>query len=278
MKVIKFSLIFAFIISCNASAKAIPQRVVSVGGAITEIIYALDQGEKIVGSDTTSYYPDAATKTKKVGYHRSLSAEGILSLKPNLIICDEESGPPEVLQQIKNSGVEILTLKSDHTISGLINKIRKIGEILNAKTQGEAVIADIRLDIDRLQEIQKSVKNPKKVIFLLQHSGAPMVAGIGTAADGIIKLSGAINAAKDFSGYKILSSEALISLNPDVILTSNQDGIDNGISEKIMQNPAFVTSNAVKNNRIIVMDSLFLLGFGPRTAEAALELAEKINE
>ena len=99
----KILMYFGLILFSLSSYAEIPKRVITIGGSLTEIVYALDSQALLVGSDTTSYYPEAAEELPKVGYQRTLSAEGILSLDPDLVIVTEEAGPPAVLKQLQST-------------------------------------------------------------------------------------------------------------------------------------------------------------------------------
>lgn len=271
----KFLLIVFFcLISFNALAKENP-KIITIGGALTEIVYALDAGDLLVGSDTSSYYPEQANDLEKVGYQRTLSAEGILSLHPDFIILTEEAGPEAVLKQIKSANVEIVKLKSAKSISDVKYNIKKIAQLLNRQKEVKKLIAKIESDEKKLAKQLLKTKG-QKVLFILNHDGKNMLAsGSKTAADAMIKLSGGSNAIAEYQGYKQLNSESILEINPQIILTTTLDK-DTHTDEEILRNlPSLKMSDAVKNNRIIVMDSLYLLGFGPRVVEAALDLNSK---
>lgn len=274
---IRILLVLCVFISAAAHAEA-PKRIVSVGGAITETIYALDAGGLVVGSDTTSYYPPAAASAPKVGYMRELSAEGVLSLNPDLVILSEESGPPTVLEQLKSAGVSLLVLKADRSIGDVKENIEILAETLDKREKGAELMAGINKAEVELKEANAAGQESKSVIFILQHSGgAPMVAGSRTAADSIIKLAGATNAVTGYEGYKPLSPEAATSLAPDVLLVTTQGLEQSGGKASLLAAPGVSLTPAAKNGRIVAMDALLLLGFGPRTAEAALELNRQLN-
>ena len=97
-------------------------RIVSLGGAVTEIVFALGYGQKVVGVDASSSYPEAVSDIAKVSYHRRLSAEGIISLAPTLVIATTEAGPPEVIQQLRSAGITILILPHEPTVECTIEK------------------------------------------------------------------------------------------------------------------------------------------------------------
>ena len=190
-----------------------PKRLVAVGGAVTEIVYALGAENLIAGSDTTSYFPPAAEKLPKVGYMRSLSAEGILSLRPDLLIVTDDAGPPAVLKQVESVGTKILRLKSGRSIADVEDSIRKLAKVLDREAQGKALLAKMDRDAATLAGEVSELKTPPRVMFILQHGGgAPMVAGGGTAADSIIRLSGGANVVTAYDGYKPLTPEAAVAM------------------------------------------------------------------
>ena len=274
---IRILAILSLFISAVAHAEA-PKRIVSIGGALTETIYALDAGDLVVGSDTTSHYPPAAASAPKVGYMRALSAEGILSLSPDLVILSEEAGPPTVLEQLKSAGVSMLQLEAGRTIEDVKENIKILAETLEKQREGENLISGINGAVTKLQEAIAAQGTSKSVMFILQHSGgAPMVAGSKTAADSIIKLAGAENAVTGYDGYKPLSPEAATSLAPDILLVTTQGLEQSGGEASLLAAPGVSLTPAAKNGHVVAMDALLLLGFGPRTAEAALELNGRLN-
>ncbi len=269
---IRFLAALVVLVSLPAFAET-PQRVVTVGGALTEIVYALDAGELLVGSDTTSYYPEAAATLPKVGYQRTLSAEGVLSLGPDLVIHSEEAGPPKVLKQLKAAGVDLLPLSAGRSIDDIKANIRAIGAALNRDASARRVVADLEASAAKLKQATATRNGRKRIMFILQHTGgAPMVAGRDTAADSVIALSGAENAVTGYEGYKPLSPEAAVAIAPDIILVTTQGLQQSGGANGVLDMPGVSLTPAAKNRRIISMDALYLLGFGPRTADAALEL------
>lgn len=261
-----------FLMVLSLSANAAQKKVVAIGGGITEIIYAIGAQDSLVGNDTTSYYPAEATKLPKVGYKRALSAEGILSLKPDLIILSDEAGPPVVLKQIKSAGVKVLKLNSARSFIDTKNDIIAVGKALEKENEARKLVKSLNEKQSELNKKLAKQQTSKRVIFILQHGGGtPMIAGKSTAADSIIKLSGAQNVAS-FDGYKSLTPEAMVSLNPDYILITSQGLKQVGGKDALLKTPGLELTNAAKNNKIIAMDSLLLLGFGPRAIDAAIEL------
>ena len=273
------SLSIIFLLFSTAAFADTPKRVVSVGGALTETVYALGAGELLVGSDTTSYYPEAAANSPKVGYQRALSAEGILSLSPDLVIMTDEAGPPPVLAQLNSAGVNMLTLNAGRSLEDVKQNIDVIAKALDQEEEGTELIASLSATEAKLKDAVAGQGEPKKIMFILQHTGgAPMVAGVNTAADSIIRLAGAENVVTGYEGYKPLSPESATSLAPEILLVTSQGVEQAGGVDSIFAVPGLSLTPAAKEKKVVVMDSLLLLGFGPRTADAALELNRKSND
>ncbi len=250
-----------------------PERIVTIGGAVTEIVYALGAGNKVVGNDTTSYFPKAAEQKPKVGYQRMLSAEGVLSLNPDLVILTDEAGPPAVIAQIKSTGVKVLTLKAGRSVGDIKESIDAVARALAREDKAAQMIASMEQQQKQLQSIVQKQTAAKKVMFVLQHGGgSPMVAGKQTAADSVIQLSGANNVVDAYPGYKPLTPEAAVTLAPDVILITTMGLEQVGGKEALLSSPGISLTPAAKQGNLIAMDPLMLIGFGPRTVEAAIQL------
>lgn len=255
-----------------------PPRIVSVGSSITEIIYALGAEKLLVGVDTTSLYPEAARKLPQVGYMRALSAEGVLSLKPTLIIATTAAGPAGALDQLKATGIEVMILPDKYDYDSVVTKIAAIGKVIGKMAEADALIARGQESMKTLTVRLATVKSHPRVLFLLSMTGgAPQAAGRDTAAAGIIKLAGGINAVDGYSGYRPLTPESVIASNADYVLVTRQTVDAMGGKQAILDQPSLNRTPAGKAGRIIEFDTLLLLGFGPRTPEAATELAMALH-
>ncbi|WP_336294086.1 heme/hemin ABC transporter substrate-binding protein [Bartonella sp. CB169] len=247
-------------------------RIVSIGGSLTEIIYALGAQDRLIARDSTSVYPKEALKLPVLGYMRTLSPEGVLSLAPEGILLVEGSGPPSTIDILKKTSIPIVIIPENYSRESVIEKIRLVGKAMRREAQAAALIKKVSRDFVDNDALLAQVKKPKRVLFILSiQNGRVMASGTGTAADGMIKLSGGINAVTDYKGYKPLNSEALLKLNPDVILLVKHSGKSTNL-EKTLAIPAIQATNAAKNHAIKQMDAMYLLGFGPRTADASREL------
>lgn len=258
--------------------RLVPPRIVSVGSALTEIVYALGAESLLVGVDTTSMYPAAAKALPQVGYMRALSAEGVLSLKPTLVIATTAAGPTTTLDQLRATGVEVLVLPDHYDYDSVIDKIAAVGRVTGKQAEAEAMIARGRADMAELAKRLSTATGKPRVLFLLSMGGgAPQAAGRDTAADGIIRLAGGTNAIDGYAGYRPLSPEAVIASRADFVLVTQQTVQAMGGIEAVLNQPALRQTPAGRSGKVLQFDTLLLLGFGPRTPQAAEELATALH-
>ncbi|BCM20184.1 heme/hemin ABC transporter substrate-binding protein [Mesorhizobium sp. J8] len=251
-------------------------RIASIGGSITEIVYALGEEGRLVARDSTSTYPEAAAKLPDVGYMRALSPEGVLSVNPSGILALHGSGPKEAVDVLKKSSVPFIEVPDRYDHEGILEKIRVVGKALGVEAKAEKLAAETDAKLTAAEKQTAAIKERKRVLFVLSTQGGKILAAGGdTAADGIIKLAGAVNAVEGFSGYKGMTDEAIVSARPDVILTMK--GAGPPISEdELFANPAVASTPAGTNRKMISMQGGYLLGFGPRTAGAIHDLAVEL--
>lgn len=245
-------------------------RIVAVGGSVTEVIYALGAEKNLVATDSTSLFPPEAQQTPKIGYMRQLAAEGVLSLRPTLVIATTAAGPDAALRQIADAGVAVLVLSDDYSFDAVVAKIDGIGRALGLDKAAADLVAKVRADMaDVSARIARSKTRPRALSFLtFGQGGAPQAAGRMTAADGIIKLAGGVNVFDAWSGYKPMTPEATVAAAPEVIMLGAQTIATAGGVDKILADPALALTPAAKTKRVASADALMLLGFGPRTPEA----------
>lgn len=273
-----FMLLLAAGAHISAYAEEGPQRVLALGSDITEIVYALGEDKRLAGRDTTSAYPAQAAKLPDVGYFRQLGAEGVLSLKPDLILATAMAGPPEVLRQIASAGVKLVTMPEGYSPDALLKKYDVIAQALNAPEKG-AVLADkLRQDIAQASAMVAALPGRPKVLFVINSGGgAPMAAGRGTAADALIALAGGENVFAAHTGYKAVSLESAAAAAPEAIAMMDQTLQTFGGVPGIAQHAALSLTPAAKERRIIARDGGFLLNFGPRLPAAIMDFARAIR-
>lgn len=248
-------------------------RVLTLGGPVTEIVYALGQGGKVIATDTSSYYPAAAAQLPKVGYQRSLSAEGAISQKPTLILGTTEAGPPAAIKQLRDTGISTLILEADPSVQGAKNKILAIGKVFGVSAKAEVLARGIDLDLSQAKAYFTQIKRKPKVLFVYARgAGTILASGTGSSADGMIGLSGAVNAITAYTGYKPLTSEAVVAAQPDVVLFLSEGLQSIGGVDGALKLPGIALTPAGKSGRIVAMDDLYLLSFGPRLGKAVIDL------
>lgn len=250
-------------------------RLVSIGGSLTEIIYALGEEGRLVARDQTATWPEAANALPDVGYMRTLAPEGVLSVSPTALLVIEGSGPPEALDVLEHAGVDYQSVPESYSAEGVLVKVRAVGQALGVPDKAEALAGEIEDQFAELANRNSAIETPKRILFILSNQGGQIQAsGTGTAADGIIALAGAVNAITEYPGYKPLSEEAITQAAPDAIVMMDRGG-DHGASDaELLAHPAIALTPAGQDKAIYRLDGAYLLGFGPRTAAAATELGD----
>lgn len=265
-----------------ARATTPAHRIISIGGALTELIYALGAQEQLVGVDSTSLYPAAATKLPNVGYARTLAAEGLLSLAPTLIVATEEAGPPPVLRQLEAARVPLHVLRSDYRFEGVVERGLRLGELLGRPAEAQALVARLKADwAASLQQVAKlrAGHAAPRVLFVMSHAmNQVRIGGQDTGVDAMIAYAGGANALQGVKGYKGLTPEAAIAAAPDVILATSQ-GLDTaGGVAGLLKVPGLAQTPAGAARRVIALETMELLGFGPRLPQAVARLAEQLHK
>jgi len=278
MRFIVVACLGALTLAGTAFAEA-PKRILSVGGAATETVYALGMGDHLVAVDQTSLYPWEKTHLlPNVGYVRALAAEGLLSLKADVLIAGPEAGPPVVLDQVEKAGMHVLRLREGYNEARAVERITEIGKALEREAEAKVIADALTADMASVEKEIAAAPSRPRVLFLLQAGrGAPMVGGAGTAADGMIVLAGGVNAASDIHGYKPLSPEAAIIAKPDIFVMMKQSVDAIGGADKVLALTELAETPAVRNRKLIVIDGLYTLGFGPRMAHATRDLAVEFH-
>lgn len=267
--------LFAAPFAGAAERDAEAKRIVSVGGTVTEILYALGAGERIVARDTTSYYPQAANAKPDVGYMRALSPEGIFAQKPDLIVAEDGAGPADAIAVLKAGQVPFVEIATPPSGDAIPRKIRDTGAAVGLEDKADALAKDVETALAALKADVAAIDpaSKKRVLFVLSlANGRVMAAGTETEAGALIEMAGGVNAAASLSGYKPMSDEAVIASKPDFVLVM-QTGQHQMTAEQVFAVPALQATPAAASRSLLTMDGLYLVGFGPRTPSAARELA-----
>ena len=251
-------------------------RIVSVGGSLTEIVYALGAEKTLTARDQTSVYPEAVKKLPDIGYMRQLAPEGVLSVNPTGILLLEGSGPPDTLDVLKKASVPMIVVPEPFTGESVVRTIEIVGKALGLEDKARTLAAEVSRDIEAAEKAASGHNVRKRVLFVLSAPGGRMMAsGTGTAADGMIKLAGGENVISEYHGYKQLNDEAVEKAAPDMILMMDT-GADGMTPESLLKNPIIAATPAGRDKNIVSMEASYLLGFGPRTAAAIRDLSAKL--
>jgi iron complex transport system substrate-binding protein len=254
-------------------ALADPSRILVIGGTAAEIVAALGQSDRLVARDATTTFPPELMALPDVGYMRALSPEGVLSTAPDLILAEAGAGPVEAVEVIKASGIPYVTVPESFGPDAVSEKIKVVGAALGQSDAAATLAAKVETGLAEARAKAAEVSAKKRVLFVLTLQGGRVtVGGDDTAAEAIIELAGGVNAAEGVSGYKTMTDEAILAAAPDVILMMERAGAMAAKPEDLKVNPALAATPAGRAGTIVRMDGLKLLGFGPRTPEAAQDL------
>jgi iron complex transport system substrate-binding protein len=265
------------VVSCErgaAPAAAAGPRIVTAGGAITETVFALGAGARVVGVDTSSLYPPEVSKLPRVGYQRTLSAEGILALAPDLVVLSDEAGPPAVIEQLRRTGVRVMQTSGAKTIEEAAARITAIGAALDLPAA--ALATQVRREAHAARA-RVPDGGPSFVLVYARGAGTLMVAGEGAQGVAMVELAGGRNAVTGFSGFKPLSAEVLIAAAPEVIVVPSRGLATLGGEAGLLALPGVADTPAGRARRIVAFDDLLLLGFGPRLGPAIDELSSRLR-
>ncbi|MEO4014531.1 heme/hemin ABC transporter substrate-binding protein [Pseudomonas rossensis] len=273
------ALCVGLLVSHNAAAAELPQRWVSAGGALSEWISALGGESKLVGVDTTSQHPESLKALPSIGYQRQLSAEGILSLRPQILVGTEEMGPPPVLSQVRSAGVQVELFSAQPDLPTLQGNLQHLGKLLGAEDQASQVFQTYQQQLDqqkiRVTRAQLKEKSPGVLLLLGHAGGKPLIAGKDTAADWLLQQAGGHNLATH-TGYKPFSVESLVSLDPEVLVFADRALTGDAARAALFkENPILSSTRAAKDGRVMELDPTLLVGgLGPRLPDALKKLSD----
>lgn len=271
------ALCVALLINQGARADELPQRWVSAGGALSEWVSALGGESKLVGVDTTSQHPESLRALPSIGYQRQLSAEGVLSLRPQILVGTEEMGPPPVLAQIRNAGVQVELFSATPDLPTLQGNLRHLGQLLGSEAQAAQLFHGYQQQLDqqtaRVREVQLKQKAPGVLLLVGSSGGKLMVAGKDTAADWLLQQAGGRNLATH-GGYKSFSVESLAGLNPEVLVFADRAlSGEEARAALFKENPILSSTRAARDGRVMELDPTLLVGgLGPRLPQSLEKL------
>jgi iron complex transport system substrate-binding protein len=270
----------ASLLCCSSvlAAEPLPQRWISSGGSLSEWVVVLGGESHLVGVDSTSQHPQSLRALPSIGYQRQLAAEGMLTLRPDMLIGSEEMGPPPVLAQLRGAGVRVEMLSAKADLTSLQASLQRIGTLLGEPQRADQAFAAYQQRLQQqdawLVAAQRQQAAPGVLLLLGHAGGSPMAGGKDTVADWLIERAGGRNLASH-SGYKALSTEALLALDPQVVIIADRSLAGDAAREALLQqNPALASTRAARDQRLLMLDPTLLVGgLGPRLPDGLAALS-----
>lgn len=250
-------------------------RIAVAGGSLAEILYALDEGDRIIAADRTATYPAAARALPQIGYVRNLSAEGLLSLQPTLVLGEHDMGPPTVVEQLATLGLDLLIVPESFDIDGIVAKIRCVASAVGREAAGERLAERVTAGAIT-GGAAVAVDAPRGMVLLGLRGGSPVAAGRDSSGSGLLAMAGVRNALGGFEGWKPVSAEALAAAAPAFIVVPHRGIAEAGGREALLDHPALRLTPAARDGRVVAMDGMAMLGFGPRTVATAARLRKTL--
>jgi len=251
-----------------------PRRIVTLNGTLTEVVSALGLGDRIVGTDVTSKYPDAVNELPKLGHDKQIRAEGILSLSPGLVMANEGQLEPAVEDQLRQAGIRLMLFNPAHTIAGTQALIAQVADSLHRATEAHQLTVAME---EGLAAVEPPRPAPKVLFIYARGAGTLLVAGEGTPIQALIELAGGRNAITGFREFKPLTPEALVAANPDVVLVFNTGHGDLQGREALLRMPGMASTSAGRTGAFVTLQPVVMAGFGPRVGEAVAVLNQDLR-
>lgn len=256
------------------------RRIVAIGGPVTEIVFALGGGARVVAVDTSSVYPPEVTALPQVGYQRTISAESVIAAAPDLVVASADAGPPAALDQLRGVGIQLAVVPNATTPEETVQRITAVGAALHEPAAAAALASRVRDEITAARRRCCAVTGqpaPRAVMIYARGAGTLLLAGAGTSAAAMLELAGAHNAVTGFTGFKPISAEALVAAAPEVIVIPARGLASIGGAAGLLALPGVADTPAGRNRQILAIDDLLLLGFGPRLGAAIDELSHGLH-
>lgn len=273
-------LVSGFLLCWSLAATAAPpadvSRLVVAGGGLVEILYALGVDDAIVAVDSSARWPQAARAKPQVGYLRALSAEGVLSQSPTLLVANDAAGPARVLRLIAAAGVPVMQLPAAHTPDAVRHNIKELAALFKCSSQGRQLIDSLDTSLARAAALVAGYAQHPRVLFVISAQGGLLAAGRDTAAAALVTLAGGTNVA-DYNGYKPLTPEAAVIMAPDIIVSADFVVEQLGSTQALLAQPALALTPAGRDGQLLVVNAARLLSFGPQLGEAVVTFAQQLH-
>lgn len=250
-------------------------RLISTDAGVTELIFSLGLENELIAIDVTSQLPQGFPALPSIGYHRTLSAEGLMSLNPSVVIGSEHIGPASVVTALKQAEVKFVQLRSAKSSDQLRDNVLSLAEALGQKERGQRLLSSVD---QKLAELDKNNLAGERIAFLLSMDGSKLrLAGEGTGGQSFIELVKATNVA-DFKNYRNISAESLFEMRPSVIIVAGSD-VDSAVQSLLDENPVLTHTPAVKQKRIIAVNgSTLVAGLSVSAIDEAIRLTQALSD
>lgn len=255
-------------------------RIVTLGGSVTETVFALGAGDLVAARDMSSVYPEAATQLPDVGYFRTIGAEGVLAQKPTLILAAHGVGPEPQVTLLRNSGIRFVLVEAKPSAESTADMIREIGALVHKEKEAAELIAHLHTRFAEAGRLaQTAAKPPKAVVLMGAGAGVLQAAYDDTAASALVALAGGSNPFTGYIGYKTTNAEELFVADPDFIFIASRDGQAVGEKFGTPKHPPewLLTTRAARNGHLLTFDMAYYLVFGPRIGDAVATLAHTLH-
>ena len=258
-------------------------RIIPVNGDLAEVVYALGLGDRVVATDISATYPEAAEDTPKVGYQRTLTAETILSFEPTVVLADDRAGPVEVFDQLRAAGVDVVIVEHRADIESPAYKIRAVASTLDAVDAGERLVDEFERELDDGRDIAAAGiaagGRPLVLALYLRGGAVQLVFGTGSGIDAVVEAAGGNNAGSEMgiNDFAELSIEAMVEAAPEYLLVTTTGLESVGGVEGLSSIPGIAETPAGEAGNVLVFEDQFLYGLGPRTGELVAELAAQLH-
>jgi iron complex transport system substrate-binding protein len=264
-------------LACSRGDVAQGPRVVCVSKQINEFLYDIHAESVLVARDLTSIYPPAIKQLPSVGYHRALSAEGIVSMRPTMLLTDGNLGPESVIEQVKKVGIPVVVLTPGSTPDSAQLLMQRLGNEFHHEAQADSVVAAWKQEMSDVLRDSTKWAAGRRPRVLVMHFGQMVNDYLGmkrgSTADQIIQWAGGVNAIDSTGGMLRLTPELIAKAAPDIIIATDV-GFDRlGTPDKFAAMPGVAETPAGKNKRIYRVDETEVMYFGPRTAASVRKIA-----
>jgi iron complex transport system substrate-binding protein len=238
-------------------------RIVALQGPIAETVVALGLADALVGRDQSTTLDELADLPVVSNGH-SVSAEGVLSLAPTLVLADARTGPAEVMEQLRATGVTVVVVPEVWTLEEMDDRVRAIGAALGVADAAEELVDLLTSSVSASPDAD----GPRVAFLYLRGTAAVyLLGGDGSGADSLVEAAGGVDAgsAAGLGSFTPLTSEALAAAAPEVLLVMSK-GLDSvGGVDGLLELPGVAQTPAGRDRRVVVVEDGLLLAFGPRT-------------